>query len=62
MPGGTLDPAQSRPAATGVETQVVSPTAEGLIVVRAPVIGIAWSGETEAALRQASCTQIKRAS
>ena len=42
------------------DTQVVSPTTEGLIVVRAPVIGTAWQAETEASLRYASCTKAKR--
>jgi uncharacterized membrane protein len=59
--GSSAEAAHVRSASTPVDTQVVSPTTEGLIVVRAPVIGIAWSGETEAMLRQSNCTQVKRA-
>jgi hypothetical protein len=32
---------------------------EGLIVVRAPLKGIAWQTETEAQLERSSCTQVK---
>jgi uncharacterized membrane protein len=42
------------------ETQVASPSWEGLVVVRAPLKGLAWRAETEAALRRATCTPIKR--
>lgn len=42
------------------ETQVASPSWEGLVVVRAPLKGLAWRAETEAALRRASCTPVKR--
>jgi uncharacterized membrane protein len=41
-------------------TQVASPSWEGLVVVRAPLQGLAWRAETEAALRRATCTPIKR--
>jgi uncharacterized membrane protein len=51
-----LLPARESPS----DTAVVSPTPEGLIVLRAPLRGLAWSAETEAMLRQASCTQLKR--
>lgn len=61
VPSGTVEAAHVRQASTPLDAQVVSPTTEGLIVVRAPVIGIAWSGEVEATLRQSSCTQVKRA-
>jgi uncharacterized membrane protein len=43
-----------RPAA--LESQIESPSAEGLVVIRAPLRGLAWSSATEAALRRASCT------
>jgi uncharacterized membrane protein len=46
--------------ATGADTEVASPTLEGLIVVRLPVRGIAWQAETQAILERASCTQVKR--
>jgi uncharacterized membrane protein len=42
------------------ETQVASPSWQGLVIVRAPLKGIAWRAETEAALRRASCTPVKR--
>ena len=42
------------------ETQVASPSWEGLVVVRAPLRGLAWRAETEAALRRATCTPVKR--
>lgn len=42
--------------ATGEETQVESPKSEGLILVRAPLRGLAWRAETEAKLRRAGCT------
>ncbi len=46
--------------ASGTDTQVASPSLEGLIVVRAPLKGIAWQAQTEAILRRSSCTQVKR--
>jgi uncharacterized membrane protein len=42
------------------ETHVPSPSWEGLVVVRAPLKGLAWRAETEAALRRATCTPVKR--
>lgn len=42
------------------ETLVASPSWEGLVVVRAPLRGLAWRAETEAALRRATCTPVKR--
>jgi uncharacterized membrane protein len=42
------------------ETLVASPSWQGLVVVRAPLKGLAWRAETEAALRRASCTSVKR--
>jgi len=42
------------------ETLVASPSWEGLVVVRAPLKGLAWRTETEAALRRATCTPVKR--
>lgn len=43
-----------------VDTHITSPTAEGLIVLRAPLRGLAWRGKTEATLRRATCTQVKQ--
>jgi uncharacterized membrane protein len=42
------------------ETQVASPSWEGIVVVRAPLKGLAWRAETQAALRRATCTPVKR--
>lgn len=42
------------------ETQVASPSWEGIVVVRAPLKGLAWRTETQAALRRATCTPVKR--
>ena len=42
------------------DSQIQSPSSEGLVVVRAPLKGLAWRGETEALLRRANCTPVKR--
>ena len=42
------------------ETQIASPSWEGLVIVRAPLKGLAWRAETEAALQRAACTPVKR--
>jgi uncharacterized membrane protein len=42
--------------ATPLESQVESPTLEGLVVIRAPLRGLAWQASAEAALAKASCT------
>ncbi|MBX9588134.1 MAG: DUF1254 domain-containing protein [Hyphomonadaceae bacterium] len=57
VPSG--DPAHARRAGP-TDTQVASPSTEGLIVVRAAITGLAWVAETEAVLRKSSCTQVKR--
>ncbi len=59
VPGGdkVLDFGASR-RPTGDETQVDSPTAEGLVLVRAPLRGLSWRAETEAKLRRASCAPL----
>jgi uncharacterized membrane protein len=41
------------------DTQITSPSLEGVIVLRAPLRGLAWTAETEAILQRASCTQVK---
>jgi uncharacterized membrane protein len=51
-------PAPRRTSTPG--TQIASPSAEGLVVVRAPLKGLAWRAETEAVLRRASCASVKR--
>lgn len=60
VPTGLSDQARAQRAATPADTQVLSPSIEGLIVIRAPLKGTAWQAETEAALARSSCTQIKR--
>ncbi|HWB47419.1 MAG TPA: DUF1254 domain-containing protein [Hyphomicrobiaceae bacterium] len=40
-------------------TQLASPTLEGLVVVRAPLKGVAWRSQTEAVLRRAQCTPLR---
>lgn len=49
-----------RTAGTAATTQIASPVSEGLIILRAPLKGLAWRAETEAALRRASCMAVKR--
>jgi|SRR5581483_1656817 len=55
---GEFVAAPRRPTST--DTQVPSPSWEGLVIVRAPLRGLAWRAETEAALRRAACTPVKR--
>jgi uncharacterized membrane protein len=43
---------------TGDESQIESPATEGLVVLRAPLRGLAWRAETEAKLRRASCAPV----
>ena len=38
------------------ETQIASPAPEGLVILRAPLRGLAWTAETEAILQHAACT------
>ena len=59
-PAGVADQARAPRVATPADTQVLSPSIEGLIVIRAPLKGLAWQAETEAALARSSCTQVKR--
>ena len=42
------------------ESYIPSPSWEGLVIVRAPLKGLAWRAEAEALLRRASCTAVKR--
>jgi uncharacterized membrane protein len=61
IPGGDrveFAPSQRRIGAP--DTNIPSPSTEGLIVVRAPLKGLAWRAEAEAILRRASCVPIKR--
>lgn len=62
MPGvAALDvgPVPRRFGSSG-EVQIPSPTAEGLVMVRAPYKGIAYRSQTEAALAQTVCAPVKR--
>jgi uncharacterized membrane protein len=45
---------------TAQDTQIASPTWEGLVIIRAPLRGLAWRAEIEALLRRATCTPLKR--
>lgn len=48
--------AQPIPRREGVpETQIASPALEGLVILRAPLRGLAWIAETEAILQRAAC-------
>lgn len=42
------------------DVQITSPSLEGLVVMRAPLKGIAYRAETEAALAFTSCSPVKR--
>jgi len=55
-PDAALIPRRESPT----DSHIASPTLEGLIVVRGPLRGLAWAAETEATLRRATCTQVKR--
>jgi uncharacterized membrane protein len=46
--------------ASATESQIASPTLEGLVVLRAPLRGLAWTAETEATLQRASCRPAPR--
>jgi uncharacterized membrane protein len=60
VPGGDkLEFVQQR-RPSGPEANVPAPTPEGLVIVRAPLKGLAWRQEAEAVLRRASCTPIPR--
>ena len=53
---GDLIPAAGRRAVAPAEDQVASPTEEGLIMIRAPLKGLAWKVDAEAVLSRAKCT------
>lgn len=44
----------------GVDIHVPSPTLEGLVMVRAPLKGLAYRAETEALLARTTCSTVKR--
>jgi uncharacterized membrane protein len=41
------------------DTQIASPAIEGVVILRAPIRGLAWMAETEAALQTAACTPLR---
>jgi uncharacterized membrane protein len=43
------------------ESQIPSPSSEGLVILRAPLKGLSWRAEAETMLRRASCAPVKRA-
>jgi uncharacterized membrane protein len=45
---------------SAADTQIASPAIEGVVILRAPLRGLAWSAETEAALQTAACTPVKQ--
>ncbi|HEX6001185.1 MAG TPA: hypothetical protein VFZ16_17600 [Hyphomicrobiaceae bacterium] len=45
-------------AESEADSQVDSPELEGVVVLRAPSRGIAWTAETEAILQHATCTHV----
>jgi uncharacterized membrane protein len=58
VPTGDGQPIPRRESAADI--QIASPTSEGLIVLRAPLRGLAWAAETEAVLRHATCTPVRQ--
>jgi uncharacterized membrane protein len=42
------------------DSDIASPSTEGVVMVRAPLKGLSWRGETEAYLRRATCTPVRR--
>jgi uncharacterized membrane protein len=53
---GDLIPAAGRRPAAPAEDQIASPADEGLVIIRAPLKGLAWKAEAEAVLSRAKCT------
>lgn len=44
---------------SAADTQIASPTIEGVVILRAPIRGLAWMADTEAALHTAACTPVR---
>jgi uncharacterized membrane protein len=59
-PGGEKLEFAPTPGRAGVDSNVTSPSSEGLVVVRAPLKGLAWRAEAEAVLGRASCAPLQR--
>jgi uncharacterized membrane protein len=45
---------------SAADTQIASPTLEGVVALRGPVRGLAWIAETEAVLQRATCVQLRQ--
>jgi uncharacterized membrane protein len=45
---------------SAADTQIASPSVEGLIVLRGPLRGLAWTAETEATLQRATCRPLRQ--
>ena len=58
IPTGPDVPAPSRREGAA-DTQIASPTIEGVVILRAPIRGLAWMAETEAALQTARCMPVR---
>jgi hypothetical protein len=58
VPTGDAQPILRRESAA--DTQIASPSPEGLVMLRAPLRGLAWAAETEAVLQRATCTPVKQ--
>jgi uncharacterized membrane protein len=59
VPSGP-DALSSPRRAGATESQIGSPTLEGLVILRAPLRGLAWTAGTEATLQRASCKPAPR--
>ena len=56
--GNDAGPVARRESAA--DTQIASPTVEGLIVLRGPLRGLAWTAETEQTLHRATCRPVRQ--
>ncbi len=45
---------------SAADTQIASPTIEGLVVLRGSLRGLAWTAETEATLQRATCRPVRQ--
>ena len=58
VPSSDAQPTPRRESAA--DTQITSPSSEGLVMLRAPLRGLAWAAGTEAVLQGATCTPVKQ--
>ena len=58
VPTGPDAPPPSR-RDSAADTQIASPSIEGVVILRAPIRGLVWMSETEAALQTARCTAVR---